>query len=1047
MATAEAETSQDEQGPPGGVVYDGFISYSHAADDLLAPRLQSGLQRFAKPWWKRRALRIFRDEASLSANPRLWSSITTALDQSAWFILLLTPDAAASDWVNKEIDYWLERKDPDRIIPVLTDGMFAWQDGDVSGDAVPPSLLGTFADEPRWVDLRFARTEDQLDLKNPGFLGAIADIASAIRGVPKDELESEEVRQHRRTVRTVAAAGVALLALVLLAGTAAVFAIGQQNRASDLAEQEAAARLEAEAQQEVAESAAAAEAEQRAEADRQADAARSQALAATAIAERDNDPQLSLLLTLAATRLVDDLGPLEAALQESIAADRVTGILPRLWDFTMGALSPDGTTVASVESQGRTVVMVDAATGQVLWETEVSDDQLAGAFWNGGLFFSIDGDSVLVALSPNQAGPNASALAPDTPSTGLYTLDATSGALVDFVPVRCLQRVTPSGGQFTRAGEPLAAEVLTETADGCLRGLTDAVRVGTLDPSGVFTEVTHYPYGDLFVRGVPTISADGSVLASGMVAGATTRVFAVGTGEVVFIEEAAGIFAGLPSVSTLSRDGSRVVVGTQPLYLFDLASGDRLQTFQAHASRAWFSADESIVYATDMGGQVLAFDTASGMELMELHGHGNVPRNVSISLGSEVLLTDAFDDPLRLWDGTTGPRGNFSNLPNPVGNSAEGANSVGGGRFLAFTLFDDTGPLDPRYAVVDLASGELLLEGTAVAAVISADGSFVVEAPAALVDLRLESGATAVIQVDGVRVVDVDTGEVLSVLNNCTWYATELPHPFGVDPGCADPLPTLALAVSADGSVAAAGGLANSVAAWDLSTGEAILYRYGSSHQKELEWLVPVALSADGRYLAGEFFLPDVFDDGPDKIDDVDEIELIDLDTGVTVGSTLVGAETVRLVFAPDGTKLYTVDLLTDTYAFAVPSLDFIAMGQRGQGGTSTDIAISPDGRVLASSSYDDFIRLWDPDDLSIAGEIAVQEAALGVATIDFVDAGLLAVTGPNTDILIHVTDPFGLVRIAIDAVDRGFTTNECDSFGIDPCPTTVDEVRSLYGR
>ncbi len=53
MATAEAEASRDERSPPGGLVYDGFISYSHAADDLLAPRLQAGLQRFAKPWWKR----------------------------------------------------------------------------------------------------------------------------------------------------------------------------------------------------------------------------------------------------------------------------------------------------------------------------------------------------------------------------------------------------------------------------------------------------------------------------------------------------------------------------------------------------------------------------------------------------------------------------------------------------------------------------------------------------------------------------------------------------------------------------------------------------------------------------------------------------------------------------------------------------------------------------------------------------------------------------------------------------------------------------------
>ena len=50
MATAEADTSRDERVPPGGVVYDGFISYSHVANDLLAPRLQAaGLQRFANP--------------------------------------------------------------------------------------------------------------------------------------------------------------------------------------------------------------------------------------------------------------------------------------------------------------------------------------------------------------------------------------------------------------------------------------------------------------------------------------------------------------------------------------------------------------------------------------------------------------------------------------------------------------------------------------------------------------------------------------------------------------------------------------------------------------------------------------------------------------------------------------------------------------------------------------------------------------------------------------------------------------------------------------
>jgi hypothetical protein len=231
MATVEAETFRDEHVPQGGLVYDGFISYSHAADDLLAPRLQSGLQRFAKPWWRRRALRIFRDEASLTANPHLWASITNALDRSAWFILLLSPDAAESEWVNREVEYWVGNKDPDHIIPVLTEGEFAWDDGGIDSDAVPPALHGTYTDEPRWVDMRFAHTDEQLDLNNATFRSAIADIAAPIHGVPKEELESEEVRQHRRSIRTAWLGGIALLLLTILTTATALYANSQRQDA------------------------------------------------------------------------------------------------------------------------------------------------------------------------------------------------------------------------------------------------------------------------------------------------------------------------------------------------------------------------------------------------------------------------------------------------------------------------------------------------------------------------------------------------------------------------------------------------------------------------------------------------------------------------------------------------------------------------------------------------------------------------------------------------------------------------------------------------
>ena len=201
------------------MAYDGFLSYSHAADGRLAPALQRGLQRLAKPWNSRRALRIFRDETGLSTNPHLWSAIENALDESQWFVLLASPEAAQSEWVNKEISHWLITKSVDHILPVVTEGTWDWDPatGDFSAEssAVPEALRGALADEPRHLDLRWARVETDLDLRNTRFRSAVADLAAPMHGVAKDELEGEDIRQHRRT-RRLARAGVSALALLVV---------------------------------------------------------------------------------------------------------------------------------------------------------------------------------------------------------------------------------------------------------------------------------------------------------------------------------------------------------------------------------------------------------------------------------------------------------------------------------------------------------------------------------------------------------------------------------------------------------------------------------------------------------------------------------------------------------------------------------------------------------------------------------------------------------------------------------------------------------------
>src|SRR5262249_49567204 len=139
--------------------YDAFISYSHAKDKHIATALQSAIQTLGKPWYQRRALRVFRDDASLSATPQLWPSIEQALSESRYLILLASPEAAASPWVARELLYWLDHKRVETLLIAMTDGELVWNDdaNDFSwteATPLPAVLAGRMATEPRWVDLR-----------------------------------------------------------------------------------------------------------------------------------------------------------------------------------------------------------------------------------------------------------------------------------------------------------------------------------------------------------------------------------------------------------------------------------------------------------------------------------------------------------------------------------------------------------------------------------------------------------------------------------------------------------------------------------------------------------------------------------------------------------------------------------------------------------------------------------------------------------------------------------------------------------------------------
>ncbi|MGH7869561.1 MAG: toll/interleukin-1 receptor domain-containing protein, partial [Candidatus Dormibacteraceae bacterium] len=182
--------------------YDAFISYSHARDGPVAEALQRALHRLAKRWYQIRALRAFRDKNSLSASPNLWMDIERALRHSRYFLLMASPEAATSPWVQKEIAFWQKNRTPETFLVVVTNGHLEWnpsaEDFDWSRTtALPRQLSGWFAAEPLWVQLDGARRDTQLSLRNTEFRAAVCRLGAPIHDKPPDELDSEDIRQYR----------------------------------------------------------------------------------------------------------------------------------------------------------------------------------------------------------------------------------------------------------------------------------------------------------------------------------------------------------------------------------------------------------------------------------------------------------------------------------------------------------------------------------------------------------------------------------------------------------------------------------------------------------------------------------------------------------------------------------------------------------------------------------------------------------------------------------------------------------------------------------
>ena len=204
--------------------YRAFLSYSHA-DTGMAMRVHRRLEGFHidKELVGRvtatgpipKSLRpIFRDRNDFDAGSSLGAETIAALDGSAAFILLASPHAARSKYVNEEVRLFKSRH-PDRpLIPLIVDG----EPGNPQNECFPPALRFAVTPDGAITDTAEDALAADLREKGDGFELALAKVVARLIGLAPDDVYRRAERERRRQNRLRAAVAATIAALAIVGG-------------------------------------------------------------------------------------------------------------------------------------------------------------------------------------------------------------------------------------------------------------------------------------------------------------------------------------------------------------------------------------------------------------------------------------------------------------------------------------------------------------------------------------------------------------------------------------------------------------------------------------------------------------------------------------------------------------------------------------------------------------------------------------------------------------------------------------------------------------
>ncbi|MGN7752963.1 toll/interleukin-1 receptor domain-containing protein [Sinorhizobium sp. 22678] len=203
--------------------YVAFISYrSSGADQREAAWLQTALETYRLPAAVAKRLnrparlgRLFRDAEELPATPNLRARLMSALERSDNLIVLCSPRASASHWINSEIEQFVTLNRGNRIFAVLMEGE--------PKDAFPSSLLKRSRVAARNVNQAIARPDEPLaaDLRPVVGLSqsqvrrtALLRLVAGLLDIGFDDLRNRDAQRRNRRLAVLAAAAFTVLAVV-----------------------------------------------------------------------------------------------------------------------------------------------------------------------------------------------------------------------------------------------------------------------------------------------------------------------------------------------------------------------------------------------------------------------------------------------------------------------------------------------------------------------------------------------------------------------------------------------------------------------------------------------------------------------------------------------------------------------------------------------------------------------------------------------------------------------------------------------------------------